>query len=202
MTAKRKAKVLSFRRRKEPEGALSDEALLAACGTGDANALAGLYDRYSADVCRFLSRLGHVDTADIEDLLQEVFIAAFRAAHRYRGDACVRSWFFGVAANIARCQARAGKRRRLFHELAILQPVTDTTASPDIEAMNRELVARLEKALPELSHALQVAFIMVDIEGIPGVETAKALGIPVGTLYRRVHEARRALREALDGGES
>ena len=43
---------------------------------------------------------------------------------------------------------------------------------------------------------------MCDVEEIPGVEVAEVLGVPEGTLWRRLHQARRALRAALDGGGS
>ena len=71
---------------------------------------------------------------------------------------------------------------------------------PDDATIRAQLVHRLAPALARLSHELREVFVLGDVEGIPGVEVARALDLRQGTVWRRLHEARRRLRLALDGG--
>jgi RNA polymerase sigma-70 factor (ECF subfamily) len=63
-------------------------------------------------------------------------------------------------------------------------------------------MARLKAAMEGLPHDLREVFVMCDLEEIRGVDAARVLDIREGTLWRRLHEARKALREALEGGAS
>ena len=60
-----------------------------------------------------------------------------------------------------------------------------------------EVRSAVAAAIADLSHDLRVVFVLCDLEELPGSEVAAVLGIPEGTVYRRRHDARRALREAL-----
>src|SRR5262245_598336 len=90
---------------------LSDEALVAGCAAGDAAALSALYRRHHEPVYRFLSRMVG-SSSELDDLAQLVFLGAWNGASRYRGQSAVRSWLFGIAANIARKHHRSEKRRQ------------------------------------------------------------------------------------------
>ena len=70
---------------------------------------------------------------------------------------------------------------------------------PDEQAERRELLARVAEALAALPHDLQVAFVLCDLEQVPGVEVARALGVPEGTIWRRLHVARKAVRASVEG---
>ena len=61
-------------------------------------------------------------------------------------------------------------------------------------------LAKLPGVIAALPHELRAAFVLIDMEGEKGVDAAAALGIPEGTLWRRVFNARTALRKALAGG--
>ena len=138
----------------------------------------------------------HVADHEVDDLIQEVFLAVFQSAERYRGASSVRTWIFAIASNVARANARKDKRRREREKLRAVPPIT--AAGPDDSMIEREMLARLQQALQALSHHQRVAFVMCEVEEIPGTEAAHALGIPTGTLYRRLHEARKKLRKALE----
>jgi len=171
---------------------MSDEALLAACGTGDAPALGALFDRFHLAVYRFASRLPMTDDLARDDLVQATFLEVQRAAPSFRGTSSVKTWILGIAANIARHTLRAERRRRVLERV-------DAAAEPlDAQLERRKLLARIAEALSRLPRDQQIAFILCDLEQLPGVEVARVLDIPEGTLWRRLHTARKAMRQAID----
>lgn len=176
---------------------ISDEALLAACGVGDTAALGALFDRHHEAVYRLISRLLHTEPAEIDDLVQTTFLEAWRSAERYSGSGAVRSYLYGIAANTVRHYVRGAKRRRVA--LADVPPPASAGA-PDDAAMRAQQVSLLAAALDELPHDLRTAYVLCDLEDLPGVEAARVLGIRAGTLWRRLHDARRALRDAIESG--
>ena len=194
------AKVIPLRRTVGSTAEMSDVALLAACAVGESAALAALFDRYHADVYRFLSRLASAQRHDIDDLVQTTFLEVHCSAHRFEARASVKTWIFSVAANVARHHSRSERRRRLFSLNYAAQPL-NPAARPDDAAVRRELSAKLAVAIGALSHDLRVAFVMCDVEGVPGVDAARALGLREGTLWRRLHDARKRLRALVEGRE-
>jgi RNA polymerase sigma-70 factor (ECF subfamily) len=176
-------------------GELSDEALLAACATGDAAALGALFDRFHVAVYRFAARLGTVDELARDDLVQATFLEVRRIADRFRGGSSVKTWVLGIAANLARHQLR-GERRRRDRQARFVERIAAVPDRPDERVDRQRLLARIAQALTALPHDQQVAFVLCDLEQLPGVEVARALGIPDGTLWRRLHHARKAVRAA------
>ncbi|HEY4238251.1 MAG TPA: RNA polymerase sigma factor [Kofleriaceae bacterium] len=174
---------------------LSDEGLVAACATGDRAACGLLFERYVDAVYRFAARMRGSDASAVDDLVQATFVAAFAAAGRYRG-ASVRSWLFGIAANQVRMFVRSEIRRKralanVADRLSVVPPVRDPAR--DLEA------ARVPAAVAALPIELREVLVLVDLEGEKGWEAAAALGIPEGTLWRRLFDARQALRASLGG---
>ena len=193
---KPKARLLSLRRIAGLPAELSDEVLVSACAEGEVAALGALFDRHHAVVYRFLSRLTTTDATDLDDLTQATFLEVSRSASQFSRRSAVRTWILGIAANVARHQARSVGRRRAFTaELASLP--TATSAPIDEAVMRRQLMDRLAVAMEKLPHDLRVAFVMCDLEETPGVDAARALGVREGTLWRRLHDARKMLRAAL-----
>lgn len=176
---------------------VSDETLVAACARGDTTALAELFDRHHRSVYRFLSRMCGDGGSDLDDLVQMTFVNLLGAADRFRGRAAVRSWILGIAANVARRHFRGEARHR--HMVASLGELPARgSGEPDGEVETARQIRRLAAALPALHHDLRTAFVLCDVEGIPGVEAARALGVPPGTLWRRLHEARKSLAAAIE----
>jgi RNA polymerase sigma-70 factor (ECF subfamily) len=194
-----KAKVIRLPKRSSAGETLSDSALLAALGTGDVAALGALYDRHADTLFRFLCRMPHVDEQEAEDLVQEAFLAARHAARSYRGDCAVRTWLMAIAGNLSKARARSRQRYRSALERVRLQALP-TLVSSDAEAQlrQRQQIACVAAALAELPHDLQLAYVLCELEGVPGVEAARVLKTREGTLYRRLHDARKRLRAALE----
>lgn len=192
-------RVVPFRRLAERTaalGELSDDALLASCGVGDSAALGALFDRHHEAVYRVISRLLRSEKTEIDDLVQTTFMEAWRSAKRYSGTGSVKSFLFGIAANTVRHYVRGARRRRDAFA-AIPEPAAGAT--PRESALRAQQLARLQAALDELPHDLRAAYVMCDLEEVSGVEAARILDVRQGTLWRRLHEARRALRDAIEG---
>jgi RNA polymerase sigma-70 factor, ECF subfamily len=174
---------------------LTDEGLVGACATGDRTARALLFQRHVDAVYRFVRRMRASDADAVDDLVQNTFVSAFQSADRFRGGN-VRSWLYGIAFNLVRTYARGEIRRK--HALRVAAELATDRRDPGDPAT----VARLPGAIATLPPDLRAAFVLVDLEGQQGSAAASALGIPEGTLWRRVFHARRSLRAALGGGES
>ncbi len=177
----------------------SDEALLARFAEGEDGALGELFDRHHAGTYRFLARLTGARDADLDDLVQATFIEVARGASRFDGRSAVRTWLFGIALNVARHYKRgAARRRRVLVDADGERPSqVPGRERPDETAEQRELLVALERAIDELPPALREAFVASEVEDLPGKDVARLLGIPEGTLFRRLHDARKLLRTAL-----
>lgn len=192
--------IVPLRRLDERRAALSeisDEALLAACGVGDSAALGALFDRHHEAVYRLISRLLRAEPAETDDLVQTTFLEAWKCARKYSCVGSVKSYLFGIAANTVRRHVRS-TRRRLDAYADLPAPLPG--GAPDEAAVRAQQIRLLAIALEQLPLDLRAAYVLCDLEDLPGVEAARALGVRAGTLWRRLHDARRALREAIDGG--
>jgi RNA polymerase sigma factor (sigma-70 family) len=179
---------------------ISDEALLAACGVGDSAALGALFDRHHLAVHRLISRLLRSEASEIDDLVQTTFMEAWRSAKKYSGGGAVKSWLYGIAANLVRHYVRGSARRRNAYA-RVPEPIESPTGPHDA-AMRAQQLDRLAVALEQLPNDLRTVYVLCDLEDVPGIEAARILDVRPGTLWRRLHDARRALRAAIDGGES
>jgi RNA polymerase sigma-70 factor (ECF subfamily) len=174
----------------------SDEMLLDACAAGQHAALGTLFDRHHRSVYRFLCRYLGNGRPDLDDLVQTTFLEVMRAAGQFRRQGSVCAWILGIAANRARQHLRTEGRRHNLLSVLSREPSRDS-ARPDQSTENHEMLIHLEEALQALPHDLRTAFVMCDLEEISGVEAARVLGVPEGTLWRRLHDARKRLRNAL-----
>lgn len=189
--------MVSLRRMAVSPAEMSDEALVSAAGARDPVALGALFDRFHLDVWRFLHRVASGPEADLDDLVQLTFVEVFQAAARFSRRSAVKTWIFGIAVNVARNHARSEGRHR-----AAVARMADApqrrVRRPDSEAEHSQRLAELGRALDQLPHDLRVAYVLCVIEEFPAHEAARALGTREGTVWRRVHEARQALRQALE----
>ena len=168
--------------------------LLRSWQAGDEDAGRELVAAHFPAISRFFrAKIGD----DVEDLVQCTFVEAWRSASRYRKKGRVLSWLFGIAANLARHHLRTQARRERAMERLASTP-SGASSRPDDAAETQQLIELLRLALEELPHHLRVAFVLCDLEQISGVEAARALGIREGTMWRRLHQARKAIRESID----
>jgi RNA polymerase sigma-70 factor (ECF subfamily) len=161
---------------------------------GESGALGELYDRYHQPLRRFIAR-ATADAEDVDDLVHATFLAAAKSADRYDGRASCRPWLVGIAVQFLR------RRRQAFGRFVAMLRALGRTSTIDPRAA---LQARgdVERALRLISEPKRIALLMAEVEGLTCPEIAAALGIPIGTVWTRLHAARRELRQALEGHES
>lgn len=178
----------------------SDEALLTALARGELAALGALFDRYEPEVRRYLGRLG-VQASDVDDLVQTTFLEVLHAAPRFDAALSGRSWVMGIATMMVR-RHRQSLGRTLARLTSWLARTTGTVTPPATPAeilSADENTRRLLRALEALSPKKREVFALVVLEEMSGEEAARALGIPVNTVWTRLHHARIELRAALGG---
>lgn len=181
---------------REPSREPPEAALLKALRAREPAALGQLFDQHQAVLYRFIARLEGVDRDVLDDLVQTSFLEALRSVERFSGDVPVRSWLIGIAVNVVRHHVRGEVRFRLMKG-RVSEADAPASTAPDEAVMRSRNLQRLEEAIRGLPLDLRAAYLMCAVEEIRGEEAAKALSIPEGTLYRRLHEARRALKLAL-----
>ena len=176
-----------------------DPELMHAIAGGDLGALGELYDRHRETVHQFLLR-ATPDRASVEDLVQETFLSAARAAGSYRDQPRAAPFLIAIAAGLAR-HRRRGLARFYAAIESFTHAYTRPAATPEQEAAGLQDLARVDAALAKLSDDNRLVYLMTEREGLTGEEVAAALGIPVGTVWRRLHDVRGKLQQALMAGD-
>lgn len=163
------------------------------CARGDMTALGELFDLYARDLTRVVAKLLGPTDADVDDLVQRAFLAAFTAAPHFDGSRSARAWLIGVAVNVVRNERRARARRsRLAGAFGWARP-TDEDPRQALEC--RSELRQLDACLRRLSEPLREVFVLSQLEHLPATAVAEALDVPVGTVHRRLHDARAKLLE-------
>jgi RNA polymerase sigma-70 factor (ECF subfamily) len=167
-------------------------ALVERCQRGEREALGEFYRRYRLDVTRNLLRvLGPTSggRGDLEDVVQDVFIEAFRSIGRFRGDSKLSTWLYRVCINVALQRLR--KRKRLAEVPAddVAESVTDETPERGLDTRRR--LDAVYRILDHLSPKKRVVFVLHEIEGREPKEIAGIVGAPVLTVRTRLHYARK-----------
>ena len=132
--------------------------------------------------------------ADAEDLLQEIFLLAYRKLPEFRGDSTVGTWLYRLAMN--RCLDHLKSRQtRTNSATGLLDEDVMTGPRPAGDGGIKRL--DLERAIARLPEGARAAFVLHDVEGFQHHEVASILGISEGTSKSQVHKARLRLRAHL-----
>lgn len=180
--------------------ALSDGELAALSIAGRNAAFAEIMRRHRDPVYRIVH--GNIADADEAlDLTQETFIAAHLALRRYDAARPMRAWLGTIALNKCRDWARRRAVRRLF-SFALpsddaAQAMVDDRAGPEVEAADRQALARLSRAIADLPTSLREPLVLHAIEGMSQAEAAGILSITEKAVETRLRRARARLAAAL-----
>ncbi len=170
-------------------------ALLAAVRRGDAAAQAEFFESHKDAVARQIMRMTG-DAGWVDDLVQEVFIAAFSRLGSFRGDAAVGTWLHRITVNKVR-NAWDSRRRRLARESEAVRPEVSEHDAPDDEVAAAEQLRQFYAALGELPGKYRDAFVCRVIEELPLEDASAELGVPISTVSYRARRAEALLAKAL-----
>ena len=187
------------------EAADSDEALVARAKGGDADAFSALVTRYHA---RLYGLVYHMtsNNEDARDLVQEIFLKAYRSIGGFQGNSSFYTWLHTIGKNMTiNFLKKRGKRwqmslddvdsniqndKEFLEQTASSDPVRETNLS--------ELQRRLNEAMQKLSVEHRMVVTMFDIQGMPHAEISKILGVSEGTVRSRLFYAHRQLQNYLE----
>jgi RNA polymerase sigma-70 factor, ECF subfamily len=175
----------------------TDEAeLIERCKADDRAAHDELYHRFRRQVAGNLYRvLG--DRNDLEDLVQEVFVIAFRGLERFRGDARLSTWLYRICVNVALGRIRTRKRRpppigmQDLDSAAADPSLTERPETPERCLERREDQARVYRALEQLAPKKRIVLYLHEIEGLDLKEIAYLVDSNPVTVRTRLFYARR-----------
>ena len=173
----------------------TDEELLLGIADGAAPCLEELFSRYQDAVYSYLGHLTQQEQ-DLDDMLQATFLEVQRAAKHFKGRSQVKTWLFSLASHIAHNHARSEVRRRSFLARLAFSPAP-LSKRPDELAERHQTLSRAQQALRVMSPLLRQVFVLCDLEDFSGEEVSQILSLPIGTVWRRLHEARKTLRAML-----
>jgi RNA polymerase sigma-70 factor (ECF subfamily) len=175
----------------------ADEAeLIQRCRNDERAAHDELYNRFRRQVAGNLFRvLG--DRTDLDDLIQEVFVIAFRGLETFRGDARLSTWLYRICVNVALGRIRTRKRRPVAYGVADLDSaVTDPSLTERPETPERSLERcqdreRVYRALEQLASKKRIVLYLHEIEGLDLKEIAYLVDSNPVTVRTRLFYARR-----------
>jgi RNA polymerase sigma-70 factor, ECF subfamily len=166
---------------------------------GDDDAFMRLAERYHARLLHYVRRIVP-DRGTADDVAQETWVAAYRGLRRLKEPERLKAWLFGIARNTALNALRREERARLDYvgdEVLEALP-TDEDDAFDLRA---EQASQVHRALGDISPAHAEVLILRHVEDLSYEEVAEVVGCKVGTVRSRLHYAKRALREAMEGDE-
>ncbi len=161
---------------------------------GDVDAFELLYHEHSGRIYALCLRLKAGDSSDATELMQDVFIRAWRRLSTFRGDCAFSSWLHRLAVNTMLENARSDNRR-----IARVLTMDDTSRlAGAARSSGVELKMDMEGAIASLPRGARLAFVLHDVEGYQHQEIAEQLSVSVGTVKAQLHRARRLLKERLE----
>ncbi|MEA3302813.1 MAG: RNA polymerase sigma factor RpoE [Pseudomonadota bacterium] len=179
----------------------SDIDLVRRVQRGDKRAFDLLVLKYQQKVAGVVSRYLH-NQADIQDVVQEAFIKAYRALPKFRGDSAFYTWLYRIAINTAKNHLVSRSRRPpgsdVDAEVAEQLDVggrLQSRATPEDLLMMKEVESAIWDAINALPDELRTAITLREIDGMSYEEIAQAMDCPVGTVRSRIFRA----RETIDG---
>ena len=176
-----------------------DSELVARVQRGDKRAFDLLVRKYQVKIANLVARYVY-DAAEVEDVVQEVFIKAYRAIARFRGDSAFYTWIYRIAINTAKNHLVSQSRRPPGQDVDATEVTSlelgrnlHETATPESEYLSKELAECVARSLHTLPEELREAITLRELEGLSYDEIATAMKCPIGTVRSRIFRAREAI---------
>jgi len=156
--------------------------------------IGALFDAHASYLCRVVHRLtGSSQVA--EDVVQEVFITAWKRRHELDPNSNVRTWLYRVAVNHVRHQRRsAGRLNAFITRYTWLRP-TPPSPSADELLDRKDHAVMIQACVLKLSDKQREVFVLYELEELEGPDIARVLDIPINTVWSRLRLARARFRE-------
>ncbi len=182
---------------------LDEATLIARVRAGDRPAQDEFYRRFKRLVAGNLYRVAG-DRGDLEDLVQEVFVIAFRGLDRFRGDARLSTWLYRICINVSLGRMRSRSRKPLPTSVADIDANATTSWADAVETPERALVrrqdqARVHAALEQLAPKKRIVLYLHEIEGLDLKDIAYLVDSNAVTVRTRLFYARREFYRILAG---
>ncbi|MDF3066400.1 MAG: polymerase sigma factor RpoE [Polyangiaceae bacterium] len=177
----------------EPEGATSEGATSEGTLT-----VKQVHDLHGEFVWRTLHRMG-IRPPHVEDVYQEVFLVVHRRLHTFNGQSAVTTWLYEICFRVAAGYRRKAhfRREELVPDWSEMETLSSPTPSPERQLVAARRAKQLERILDALPLEYRVVFVMFEVEGLSSEEIAESVGAPIGTVYSRLHRARKRFVRAL-----
>ncbi len=171
----------------------TDDELVRSCLRGDRQSFRLLYRRHQQRVRQILYQM--CDPPTLDDLVQEVFLRAWRGLPKFRQSAQFSTWLYRIAWNVA-----SDRRQTLVRDRSRLAKIAENIATqhndPDIMQLHYQDLVR--KGLSQLSEEHRSVLVLHDLEELPQKDVAEILKIPIGTVKSRLFHARSGMRKFLE----
>jgi len=160
-----------------------------------------IYERWFSEVSRWIRAMGGPE-AEREDLVQDVFLVVHRRLPDFDGQN-VAGWLYQIARHRVRDFRRLlWVKHLLFGSVPLSESLSKGGASPADSLETNEKRALLERLLRKLNESERAALVLFEIDGYSGEEIADIQGVPVNTVWARIHKARKKLKASLAKHES
>lgn len=177
-----------------------DHELVLRAQRGDKRAFGLLVDKYQRKLGRLLSRMIR-DQSEIEDVVQESFIKAYRALPNFRGDSAFYTWLYRIGINTAKNYlVSVGRRPTVSTDIEIEDAENfgsgdelRTTETPESSMMTKQIAQTVNDTVENLPEELRTAITLREIEGLSYEEIATIMGCPIGTVRSRIFRARETI---------
>ncbi len=156
---------------------------------------AELFRAHGGFVAGFLCRMG-ASTVDVEDLTQDVFLVAHRRGGYVEGPARPTTWLAEIVLRVLSTHRRTKRRKPERPAGDTLDALHTDDAPVDERVDSRRSLERVQRCLEGLDEDHRAVFVLYELEGEPCGAIASALEVPVGTVYSRLHHARKKFLDA------
>jgi RNA polymerase sigma-70 factor (ECF subfamily) len=157
---------------------------------------AELFKRHAPFVAKFILRMG-APRADLDDLMQDVFLIAHRNGGYQPGPAKPTTYLASIAFRLVHTERRKRRVRGFVESDEERVEQASCSGTPESAALHREELKRLQRALDTLDDDKRAVFVLAELQGESVVSIAAGLGIPTDTAHSRLRTARRLFREAV-----
>lgn len=158
--------------------------------------VAAVFDAHGDLLFRHLQRLG-VREADVSDALQDALLVIHRRLADYDPARAIEPWLYGICVKVAAAYRRRAHVRREQSSDEIAERIDERASNPEAQLEARETKRRLDELLDRLDPERRAVLVMFELEEMPCERIAALLGVPVGTVYSRLHAARRELERVV-----